>query len=406
MITVHEARLRITNNLHTMPSEQVNINDALGRVLGEDLSARRTQPPLSVSAMDGYAVKSSDITKIPINLKVIGSVPAGTRFSGAVTKGNTVRIFTGAPIPEGADAIVIQENTERLDDSVIVKETVKSGRYIRKAGLDFKYGDVLLKKGTILNARHIGLAAAMNISWLKVKIQPRIAILATGNEIALPGDILDETTIVSSNNYALEGLVKACGGSPLTLGIAEDNIDSISMMVDSAIRAGSDIIVTTGGASVGDHDLVQKALGQNGLKVDFWQIAMRPGKPLIFGYINSTPMLGFPGNPVSSMVCGELFLKSAIFKLLGIPNIEPAIETAILGRDLNKNDNREDYLRATLDITNDGTLVANPFLIQDSSMFSRLAQADCLIVRAPGAPQAFSGEKVNYISLGGGLIST
>jgi molybdopterin molybdotransferase len=406
MITVNEARLRITNNLDTMPSEQVNLNNALGRVLGEDLSARRTQPPLSVSAMDGYAVNSSDITKAPINLKVIGSVPAGTRFSGAVTKGTTVRIFTGAPVPEGADAIVIQENTERLDDSVIVKEIVKSGRYIRKAGLDFKSGDVLLKKGSILNARHIGLAAAMNISWLKVRVQPRIAILATGNEIALPGDILEKTTIVSSNNYALEGLVKAYGGSPLTLGIAEDNIDSISMMVDSAIRAGSDIIVTTGGASVGDHDLVQKALGQVGLKVDFWQIAMRPGKPLIFGHINSVPMLGFPGNPVSSMVCGELFLKSAIFKLLGIPNIEPVIETAILGRDLNKNDNREDYLRATLEINNDGMLVATPFLIQDSSMFSRLAQADCLIVRAPGAHQAYSGEKVNYISLGGGLIST
>ena len=266
MITVSEARQRITNKLSIMPSEQVNLNNSLGRVLGEDLIARRTQPPLSVSAMDGYAVEA------PLKLEVIGSVPAGTRFSETVRKGTAVRIFTGAPVPNGADAIIIQENTELLDNYVLIKETVEEGQYIRKAGLDFNSGDILLKKGSILNARHIGLAAAMNISWLKVRIQPRIAILATGNEIALPGDILHETSIVSSNNYALEALVKACGGLPLTLGIAKDNIESISMMADSAIRAGSDIIVTTGGASVGDHDLVQKALSQKGLKIDFWQI--------------------------------------------------------------------------------------------------------------------------------------
>lgn len=406
MITVSEARQRITNKLSIMPSEQVNLNNSLGRVLGEDLIARRTQPPLSVSAMDGYAICSSDAVEAPLKLEVIGSVPAGTRFSETVRKGTAVRIFTGAPVPNGADAIIIQENTELLDNYVLIKETVEEGQYIRKAGLDFNSGDILLKKGSILNARHIGLAAAMNISWLKVRIQPRIAILATGNEIALPGDILHETSIVSSNNYALEALVKACGGLPLTLGIAKDNIESISMMADSAIRAGSDIIVTTGGASVGDHDLVQKALGQKGLKIDFWQIAMRPGKPLIFGYINSMPMLGFPGNPVSSMVCGELFLKSAIFKLLGLTNIEPLVQTAILGRNLNQNDNREDYLRATLELNNTGKPVATPFPTQDSSMFSRLAQADCLIVRPPHAPPAKLGEVVNYISLGSGLIST
>ena len=406
MITVDQARKRIIHQLPIMPSEQVSLNEALGRVLGEDLSARRTQPPLAVSAMDGYAVNSGDVTKVPLNLKVIGSVPAGTRFSGTVTQGTAVRIFTGAPIPNGADAIVIQENTTPIGNNVIIKEIVKSGRYVRKAGLDFNSGDVLLKKGCILNARHIGLAAAMNISWLKVRIRPRVAILATGNEIALPGDSLDEVTIVSSNNYALEGLVKACGGLPLTLGIAEDNIDSIVQMSDSAIRAGSDILVTTGGASVGDHDLVQTALSQNGLKVDFWKIAMRPGKPLIFGHLNSIPMLGFPGNPVSSMVCGELFLKSAIFKLLGIANIDPLKESAILGSNLNKNDNREDYLRATLDVDMDGNRVATPFPVQDSSMFSRLAQADCLIVRAPAAPAASAGDKITYITLGGGLIGT
>ena len=220
----------------------------------------------------------------------------------------------------------------------------------------FNPATVLLQAGHVLNARDIGLAAAMNVPWLKVRRQPRVALLATGDEIALPGEDLRPSDIVSSNTFALDGLVRACGGVPVSLGIAADDIGSIRAHAAGAIRA--DILVTTGGASVGDHDLVQVALGDVGLQVDFWQIAMRPGKPLIFGRLGDTPMLGFPGNPVSSMVCGALFLKPALAAMLGIADVEPQMETAILGTDLKENDRREDYLRATLAQDRDGIRVA------------------------------------------------
>ena len=402
MIPVAEARQRILADLPVMPAEQVGLNEALGRVLAADIAARRTQPPLAVSAMDGYAVRAADVATVPASLNVIGAAPAGSPYEGSVTKGTAVRIFTGAPVPAGADAIVIQEDTERDGDTVIVKQGAAAGRYVRKAGLDFQTGDILLKAGRVLNARDIGLAAAMNVPWLQVRRQPRIALLATGDEIVLPGEDAGPSDIVSSNTFALDGLVRALGGVPVTLGIAADDIASIRTMAEGA--KGADILVTTGGASVGEHDLVQEALGDVGLKVDFWQIAMRPGKPLIFGRLGATPMLGFPGNPVSSMVCGALFLKPALARMLGMADVEPRLETAILGIDLKENDRREDYLRATLSHDANGNRVATPFPVQDSSMFSRLAQADCLVVRAPHAPPAKVGDHVSYIALGGGLI--
>ncbi len=402
MIPVAEARQRILADLPVMPPEQVGLNEALGRVLAEDVAARRTQPPQAVSAMDGYAVRAADVASVPANLTVIGTAPAGAPFEGTVGDGETVRIFTGAAMPAGADAIVIQEVTERDGDTVTVKETSAVGRYVRPAGLDFSTGDVLLKAGSVLNARDIGLAAAMNVPWLKVRRQPRVALLATGDEIALPGEDFGPSDIVSSNTFALDGLVRALGGVPITLGIAADNIDSIRAMAEGA--KGVDILVTTGGASVGDHDLVQEALGDVGLRVDFWQIAMRPGKPLIFGRLGDTPMLGFPGNPVSSTVCGTLFLKPAMATMLGMDDVGPLVETAILGVDLGENDQREDYLRATLTRDGEGNRVATPFPVQDSSNFSRLVQADCLVIRAPHAPAAKAGDAVSYIALGGGVI--
>jgi molybdopterin molybdotransferase len=402
MIPVAEARQRILTDLAVMPAEQVGLNEALGRVLAEDIAARRTQPPLAVSAMDGYAVRAADVASVPASLKIIGAAPAGSPFEGSVAPGTAVRIFTGAPVPAGADAIVIQEDTERDGDTVIVKEGVAAGRYVRKAGLDFQAGDVLLQAGRVLNARDIGLAAAMNVPWLQVRRQPRIALLATGDEIVLPGEDAGPSDIVSSNTFALDGLVRAAGGVPITLGIAADDIASIRTMAEGA--KGADILVTTGGASVGEHDLVQAALGDVGLQVDFWQIAMRPGKPLIFGRLGETPMLGFPGNPVSSMVCGALFLKPALAAMLGMADVEPRLETAILGIDLKENDQREEYMRATLAHDSEGNRVATPFPVQDSSMFSRMALADCLLVRAPHAPAAKAGDRVSYITLGGGMI--
>ena len=400
LMAVADARQRILADLPAMPSEQVALPDAHGRVLAADVAARVTQPPLAVSAMDGYAVRAADVAKVPAELKVVGEVPAGGLFEGTVAPGQAVRIFTGAPVPDGADAIVIQEDTARDGDAVTVNEGVAAGRYVRPAGLDFATGDVLLTAGTVLTARDIGLAAAMNHPWLRVRRRPRVALLATGDEIALPGEELGPTSIVSSNTFALEGLIRAAGGAPLTLGIAPDDRAAIRALAESA--RGADMLVTTGGASVGEHDLVQDALGDIGLELDFWQIAMRPGKPLMFGRLGDVPMLGFPGNPVSSTVCGVLFLKPALAKMLGIGATEPVFETAALGVDLGANDRREDYLRARLSRDGD-TLVATPFGRQDSSMFSRMAAADCLVVRPPHAPAAKAGDPVRFVRLGAGV---
>ena len=398
LMPVAEARQRILADLPLMPSKQVPLPEAHGRVLAVDVAARVTQPPLAVSAMDGYAVRAADVVMVPANLAVIGAVPAGGLFEGEVNAGQAVRIFTGAPLPAGADAIIIQEDTERDGDKVTVTEGVKTGRNVRRAGLDFAEGDVLLTAGTVLSARDIGLAAAMNHPWLQVRRRPRVALLATGDEIHLPGEKIGSTGIISSNTFALEGLIRAAGGEPVTLGIAVDDREQIRAVAENAL--GTDMLVTTGGASVGEHDLVKDALADLGLELDFWQIAMRPGKPLMSGRLGAMPMLGFPGNPVSSMVCGILFLMPALAQMLGTGETEPVRDTAVLGIDLEENDRREDYLRATL-AHEGGRLVATPFEKQDSSMFSRLAAADCLLIRPPHAPAAKAGDTVDIVRLDG-----
>ncbi|MGB0572045.1 MAG: gephyrin-like molybdotransferase Glp [Alphaproteobacteria bacterium] len=400
LMPVADARQRILADLPVMASEQVALTEAHGRVLAADVAARVTQPPLAVSAMDGYAVRAEDVADAPVDLTVTGAVPAGGLHNGVVAKGEAVRIFTGAALPDGADAIVIQEDTSRDGDTVTVNESATVGRYVRPAGLDFQTGDVLLTTGKILTSRDIGFAAAMNHPWLQVRRRPRVALLATGDEISLPGEALGPTSIVSSNTFALEGLIRAAGGEPVTLGIAPDDKAAISAMAEGA--RGADMLVTTGGASVGEHDLVQDALQDMGLELDFWQIAMRPGKPLMFGRLGSVPMLGFPGNPVSSTVCGVLFLKPALARMLGTGETEPVFETATLGVDLGENDRREDYLRATLSRDGD-TLVVTPFPKQDSSMFSRLAASDCLVVRPPHTPAAKAGDPVAFVRLGTGM---
>lgn len=398
MIPVHEARQRILAVFQTLPPVIVPLGEALGRVLAEDVVARVTQPPVAVSAMDGYAVRAADVATVPVTLRQIGSAPAGGAFDGMVGPGECVRIFTGGPLPQGADAIVIQEDTTADGTNVAVREGVKPGRYVRAAGLDFKAGDVGISAGRVLNARDIGFAAAMNHPWLKVVRKPRVAIIATGDEVVLPGDPVGPNQIVSSNGPALAAFVAASGGEPVNLGIAPDSTAALQAMADGA--RGADLLVTTGGASVGDHDLVRSALGARGLVLDFWQIAMRPGKPLIFGRIGDTPLLGLPGNPVSSLVCALVFLRPALNRMLGLP--EPAASerpTARLGRDLEPNDRREDYLRATLTADASGRLIATPFEKQDSSMLSLLAKADCLVIRPPHAPAAKAGETVEIVPL-------
>jgi molybdopterin molybdotransferase len=397
MISVEEARRRLLAPLRPLGAEQVAVSEAAGRVLAEDVVARRTQPPWDGSAMDGYAVRAADVAKVPARLKVVGAVPAGQAYAGIVGRGEAVRIFTGAPMPEGADAVVIQEDTEREGDIVVVREAAPAGHYVRPAGLDFRAGEVGLRAGRRLSARDVGLAAAMNRPWLMVHRKPRIAILPTGDEVVLPGDPVGPNQIVSSNGLALAALVAQCGGIALQLPIAPDDADALQRIAGAAV--GADLLVTTGGASVGDHDLVRDALGASGLALDFWKIAMRPGKPLMVGRYRDTPMLGLPGNPVSSLVCGLLFLKPAIERLIGLAALDAPPLKARLAIALPANDRRQDYLRATLSRAADGRLEARPFDKQDSSMMSLLARSDCLVVRPPEAPAARAGDSVDIVLL-------
>ena len=407
MLSVAEALARITAAFAPLPAETVGLTEALGRVLAEDVVARVTQPPTDVSAMDGYAVRAADVAQAsadaPARLEVIGRAPAGGAFEGAVGPGQAVRIFTGAPVPTGADAIVIQEDTERDGDIVVVKESAAAGEYVRPAGLDFRAGEVGLTAGRLLSARDIGLAAAMDRPWLQVHRRPRVALLATGDEVVLPGDPRGPNQIVSSNGFSLAAFVQACGGQPIHLGIAPDDSAALKTLVEGA--RGADLLVTTGGVSVGEHDLIREALGEQGLEMDFWRIAMRPGKPLLFGRIGATPILGLPGNPVSSLVCATLFLRPAIAVMLGRETEAIAPETAILGTPLGANDRRQDYLRARLETDAQGRRRALPFARQDSAMLATLAQADCLVVRAPHAPAAEAGEVVEIVPLSGGVLN-
>jgi molybdopterin molybdotransferase len=398
MISVDEAKRRLLALIEPLGAEQVAVSEAAGRVLAEDVVARRTQPPFPASAMDGYAARSADLKSVPTKLKVVGSAPAGQAYGKTLGSGEAVRIFTGAPVPDGADCIVIQEDTARDGDSVVVKEAPVPGRYIRPAGLDFREGDAILKAGIRLTPRDVGLAAAMNRPWLLVHRKPRVAILPTGDEVVLPGDPIGPNQIVSSNGIALAAFVAGEGAVPVQLPIAPDRADALRTIAEGA--TGADLLLTTGGASVGEHDLVRSALGADGLSLDFWTVAMRPGKPLMVGKYRATPMIGLPGNPVSALVCALLFVKPAIEKMQGLTAAGAANPKARLARDLPANDRRQDYLRARLTRGADGVADVTPFDKQDSSMMSLLARADCLVLRPPHAPPAKAGDWVEFVPLG------
>ena len=395
MISVEEALTRLLALVEALPPEQISLADGLGRVLAEAISARRTQPPFAVSAMDGYAVRADDLARMPVELRIVAEVPAGSAFGGHVGPGEAARIFTGAPMPAGTDTIVIQEDTERSGDRVRVLEGAPRGHYVRREGLDFAEGDTLLNPGRRLSARDVGLLAAMNRPWLFVHRRPRIGILSTGDEIVMPGDPIGPHQIVSSNSLALAAIVTACGGVAVSVGNAPDDPEALRRI--AAATSGVDLLVTTGGVSVGEHDLVREALAVDGFDLDFWQIAMRPGKPLMVGRYRGTPMLGLPGNPVSTFVCAMLFLKPAIERLSGLSAAAEPVATARLGAALAGNDRRQDYLRARLARTADGVEEVFAFEVQDSSMMRLLSAADCLILRPPHAPAAAVGSIVPII---------
>lgn len=402
MIAVDEALAKVVSGFRLLPAEQVALPDALGRVLAEDLASRIASPPLAVSSMDGYAVRSADLVQPGTGLKRIGEAAAGQAFEGRLGPGTCIRIFTGAPVPEGADAVEMQENTAVDGDRITFSQAVPTGRFVRPAGMDFAAGEVLLKAGTRLSARDLGLAAAMNRPWLQVRRRPRVAILATGDELSMPGDPIGGAGIASSNSVAVVAYVRALGGEPVDLGIARDDEGSLRRLLEGA--KGADLLVTIGGASVGDRDLVRQVLGDGALDLGFYKVAMRPGKPLIFGRLGEVPVLGLPGNPVSAGVTAFLFLRPALAVMQGVWR-EDRPETAILGAPVTANDARQDYLRASLTVDGDGNPVATPFPGQDSALMARFAAADCLVIRPPLAEAAAAGERVKILRLGQGIVS-
>lgn len=399
LLPVAEALQRVLAHASALPAERAPITEAHGRVLAEDLRSLRTQPPVDVSAMDGYAVRAEDITSAPTSLKVTGEVAAGKPFTGEVTGGQAVRIFTGGEMPAGADTVVVQEQTRREGDNVIIVTVPQKGRHIRAAGLDFKEGEVLLQNGCVLTGRDLGLAAAMNHPVLPVYRKPRIALLATGDELVLPGRKPGPGQIVYSNGYSVAALARQEGAEVSDLGIARDTLADTVAAIQDARRRKVDVLVTMGGASVGDYDFVQQALSAEGMDLSFWKIAMRPGRPLMHGRLGPIHVLGLPGNPVSAFVCAFLFLAPLLRTLTGRTDAATPTEHALLGADLPQNDERADYLRAKLSRSSRGALVATPFLAQDSSITRVLAEADCLVLREPHAPRAPAGSPCVILKL-------
>lgn len=400
LLPVAEAQSRLLAAANPITSvETVPLESADQRVLAHDLRARLTQPPFHASAMDGYALRAIDAPQIGSVLTVIGEAAAGHAFAGRVGEGEAVRIFTGAPLPDGADAVLIQEDAEVIGAGQIrTAFQVTEGRHIRPRGQDFAEGETVLKAGTELAFTDITLAAAMNHASLPVFHKPLVAILATGDELVPPGGTPNPAQIIASNTFGVAALARKAGADILDLGIVVDDETLIRAAIDKAIAAKADVLVTLGGASVGDHDLVQAALKAQGMALDFWRIAMRPGKPLMVGSIDKMKVLGLPGNPVASLVCSLLFLEPLIQKLSHRTPTSREM-TARTATKLKANDQRQDYLRAGIIGHENGQPIVETFTKQDSSMMKIMAGSDCLIVRAPFTEELQAGGECLVVRL-------
>lgn len=383
----------------TVRTETVSLRDAEGRVLAADLAARLTQPPFDNSAMDGYAVRHADIAELGSILKVVGTSSAGHAFEGTAGPGEAVRIFTGAPLPAFADTVLLQEDAERLEDSRIrTTFLTPKGRHIRPRGQDFSEGEVVLHAGDVLDPGRLTVAAAMNHAELTVYARPRIAVLATGDELAPPGTRPGASQIIASNTYGVSAIARKAGAEVIDLGIVEDDRQAILEAVRKALALDIDVLVTLGGASVGDFDLVQPVLGEAGMALDFWRIAMRPGKPLMVGRLGAIQVVGLPGNPVSSLVCSLLFLEPLVRRLARLPG-KSRLRSAVAAVPVRENDHRQDHIRARIDRGPAGELRVTPFDKQDSSMMKTFAQSEGLLVRLPHAPALEAGAACEVLLL-------
>ena len=395
MITVEEALAACLALVRPLGTEIVPLAEAGGRVLAGDAVARRDQPPFAASAMDGYALKASDRVA-GRRLRVVGEAPAGRAWAGRIGPGEALRIFTGAPVPEGADCVVIQEDVTREGDAIVLGEGIDGPSNIRPAGADFRIGARLAAPRWLAPA-DVALCAAMNLPALTVRRRPEVALIATGDELVSPGEMPRADQIVASNIHGLKALVDAEGGRARVLPIARDNRASLEQVL--RLAAGADLIVTIGGASVGDHDLVGTVAEGMGLERAFYKVALRPGKPLMAGRLGGAALLGLPGNPVSSMVCGEIFLVPMLRAMLGLPAGPRQQRQARLAMDLPPNGPRAHYMRATL-VAGDGLPAIMPHDSQDSSLLTVLAGADALLVRpAHDGPRA-AGDLVSYLPIG------
>ena len=402
LLSLDEAINKIKSSFQKISNEDIFLKDALGRCLAKPIISEIDNPKYDVSSMDGYAVNHKDFIKVKDGkikkFKIVGESSAGVPYSKKINAKETVRIFTGAKLPKGSNTVIIQENVKVLNNEnyIIVEETPKKNQYVRKKGLDFKRNHILFKEGTILKSRHLGSIAMTGQAWLTVSRKPTVSILSTGNEILKVGEQISKDKIPSGNSLMLASMVQEFGGIARILPVAKDNLQDIYEILENALD--SDLIITTGGVSVGKYDLIQKALSKFKNKIEFWKIAMRPGKPLLFSKINNTPLIGLPGNPVSSGVCSLIFVNIAIRKMLGDNSYFPLLENGILNGNMSKNDKRLDFVRAKSSYNN-GVLNVTPFNLQDSSMITNFSRADCLIVRDPFEKSVSNGENVKVLKI-------
>jgi molybdopterin molybdotransferase len=394
LLSVEAAHARLMALFAPLEAEEVPLAEAAGRVLARDVVAARAQPPFAASAMDGYAVRASDAVA-GARLRVIGTSAAGARYDGVVAPGEAVRIFTGAPVPEGTDMVLIQEDAESDGATIVVREGRDTASHVRPAGGDFPAG-ARVKAPRRLEAKEVALLAAMNAGTVPVTRRPVVALIPTGDELVMPGEEPGFDQIPASNNFGLKAMLEAAGAEARMLPIARDTIESLAAAF--ALADGADLIVTFGGASVGDLDLVQRAALAHGLVLDFYRIAMRPGKPLMAGRLRGMPLVGLPGNPVSAMVCGHIFLRPAIDAMLGLQAGLPAPLPARLGCELGPNGPRAHYMRARVEPGPEGW-ECTPFPKQDSSLLSVLIEANALMVRPPQDPARREGDSVEFLWL-------